>query len=115
MKLRKEYTFPLEIIHDIIKGKWKTVILWQLRDNDKMSLSQLEKCIKGISQKMLLQQLNELREFGFVDKIQYQGYPLRVEYFLTEDGGHKIIKALEVMQEAGMEYLNDQLKNIKAD
>ncbi|MDV4150763.1 helix-turn-helix domain-containing protein [Clostridium sp. AL.422] len=115
MKLRKEYTFPLEIIHDIIKGKWKTVILWQLRDNDKMSLSQLKKGIKGISQKMLLQQLNELREFGFIDKIQYQGYPLRVEYFLTADRGHKIIKALEVMQEAGIEYLSDQVKNIKAD
>ncbi|MPM68592.1 hypothetical protein SDC9_115526 [bioreactor metagenome] len=64
---------------------------------------------------MLLQQLNELREFGLVDKIQYQGYPLRVEYFLTEDRGRKIIKALEIMQEVGREYLNEQTKNISAD
>lgn len=112
MKLRKECTCPLEITHDILKGKWKTVILWQLKYYGRTSLSQLEKDIKGISQKMLLQQLNELREFGLVDKIQYEGYPLRVEYFLTEGRGQKIIKALEIMQEVGQEYINEQIKNI---
>ncbi len=61
---------------------------------------------------MLLQQLNELREFGLVDKIQYQGYPLKVEYFLTENRGNRIIKALEIMQEVGQEYLNENKKNI---
>lgn len=115
MKFRKEYTCPLEITHDILKGKWKTVILWQLKYRGKTSLSGLEKDIKGISQKMLLQQLNELREFGLVDKIQYQGYPLKVEYFLTEDKGYKIIKALEIMQEVGREYMNEHIKNMNSD
>ncbi len=27
MKLPKECTCPLEITHDILKGKWKTIIL----------------------------------------------------------------------------------------
>ena len=31
MKIREEYTCPLEIVHDILKGKWKTVILYQLK------------------------------------------------------------------------------------
>ncbi len=112
MKLRKQCTCPLEITHDILKGKWKTVILWQIKYYGKVSLAQLERDIKGISQKMLLQQLNELREFGLVDKIQYEGYPLRVEYFITEGRGQKIIKALEIMQEVGQEYINEQIKNI---
>ncbi|MBP2033334.1 DNA-binding HxlR family transcriptional regulator [Clostridium algifaecis] len=112
MKLRKECTCPLEITHDILKGKWKTVILWQLKHYGKTSLSQLEKDIKGISQKMLLEQLNELRDFGLVDKIQHDGYPLRVDYFLTEGRGEKIIKALEIMQEIGEEYLNEKIKSI---
>ena len=110
MKLRKECTCPLEITHDILKGKWKTIILWQLKHNGSTSLSQLEKDIKGISQKMLLEQLKELREFGLVDKIKYQGYPLRVDYYLTEDRGNRIIKALEIMQEIGKEYLNEQIQ-----
>ena len=30
MKTRTEYTCPLELTHDITKGKWKPIILWQL-------------------------------------------------------------------------------------
>ncbi|HOT75215.1 MAG TPA: helix-turn-helix domain-containing protein [Candidatus Wallbacteria bacterium] len=105
MKIRKEYTCPLEIVHDILKGKWKTVILWQLKYRNRASLSQLEHDIRGISQKMLLEQLKELMEFGLVDKKKFKGYPLRVEYFLTEDKGGRIIKSLEIMQEIGREYI----------
>jgi len=110
MKIRKECTCPLEIVHDILKGKWKTVILWQIHHLKKVSLSQLEKDINGISQKMLLEQLKELRAYGLVDKINYEGYPLRVEYFLTEDKGKKIIEALEIMQKVGREYIEEQKK-----
>lgn len=62
MKLRKTYTCPLELTHDMIKGKWKTIILWRLRLGP-TSLSQLEKDINGITQKMLLEQLQELIAF----------------------------------------------------
>lgn len=112
MKIRKEYTCPLEVVHDILRGKWKTVILWQLKYYGKASLSKLEQDIKGISQKMLLEQLKELREFGLVDKKSYEGYPLKVEYFLTKDKGGKIIRALEIMQEVGLEYINESKKNL---
>ena len=61
MKIRKDYTCPLEIVHDIVKGKWKPIILFQLKDSSK-SLSQLEKDINGITQKMLLEQLKELQQ-----------------------------------------------------
>lgn len=108
MKIRNEYTCPLEITHDIIKGKWKPVILYQLKYYKSLSLSGLEKRIKGINQKMLLQQLNELQKFGLVDKKKYDGYPLRVEYFLTENRGEKIVEALEIMQEIGNEYLSEE-------
>lgn len=111
LKLRKEYTCPLEITHDILKGKWKTVILYQLKYRGKASLSQLQKDIAGISQKMLLEQLRELMEFDLVGKHKYDGYPLRVEYFLTPDKGERIIEALEIMQEIGAEYLRDMSKD----
>ena len=101
MKIRKEYTCPLEVVHDIIRGKWKTVILYELKYQGKASLSQLEQTIKGISQKMLLEQLNELREFGLVDKKVTVEYPLKTEYFLTKDKGDRMSAALEIMQEIG--------------
>ncbi|HPN37561.1 MAG TPA: helix-turn-helix domain-containing protein [Melioribacteraceae bacterium] len=107
MKIRKVYTCPLELVHDLLKGKWKTVIIYQLGHLKTASLSQLEQSIKGISQKMLLEQLNELREYKIVDKINYPGYPLKVEYFLTETKGYKILEALKIMQEVGREYIDE--------
>ncbi|MEG0302902.1 winged helix-turn-helix transcriptional regulator [Gordonibacter sp.] len=104
MKLRKEYTCPLELTHDMIKGKWKPIILWRLRLGA-TSLSKLERDIEGISQKMLLEQLKELMEFGLVGKQVFEGYPLKVEYFLTQGSGEKMLGALKVMQEVGIEFM----------
>lgn len=60
MKLRDEYTCPLELVHDMIKGKWKPIILWRLRLGA-TSLSKLERDIDGITQKMGNQILEALR------------------------------------------------------
>ena len=105
MKLRNEYTCPLEMTHDIIRGKWKPIILWQL-SKGKISLSCLKDQIIGISQKMLLQHLNELAEYGFVGKNTFEGYPLKVEYFLTERG-QKIFEAVTIMQNVGIEIMKE--------
>ena len=104
MKLREQYTCPLELTHDMIKGKWKPIILWRLR-LEPTSLSKLERDIEGITQKMLLEQLKELMEYGFVDKKVYQGYPLRVEYFLTKGRGERILEALTIMQKLGVDFM----------
>lgn len=71
-------------------------ILYQLKDAPK-SLSELEKEIEGISQKMLLEQLRELIQFGLVIKKEFEGYPLHVEYSLTERRGRKMIEAIRIM------------------
>ena len=31
MKIKDDHTCPLELVHDMIKGKWKPIILWRLR------------------------------------------------------------------------------------
>ena len=67
MKIREEFTCPLELVQDMIKGKWKHIIIWLLRKGS-YSLAAIAKEIDGINQKMLLEQLKELQEFGNVDK-----------------------------------------------
>jgi len=104
VKIRDDYTCPLEIVHDIIKGKWKTIILYELKEGP-MSLSQLERAIEGISQKMLLEQLAELRQFGLVQKKEFEGYPLHVEYSLTDRRGQKMVEAVSIMQMVGVDYM----------
>ncbi len=104
MKIRGDYTCPLEIVHDIIKGKWKTIILYQMKDGPK-GLAELEREIEGINQKMLLEQLRELISFGLVEKKSFEGYPLRVEYSITERRGRKMIEAINIMQMVGVDYM----------
>lgn len=104
MKIREQYTCPLELTHDMIRGKWKPIIIWRLRLGN-TSLSKLESDIEGITQKMLLEQLKELTEFGFVDKKVFDGYPLRVEYFLTEGRGTRMLEALTIMQQLGIDFM----------
>ena len=108
MKTRDEYTCPLELTHDLIRGKWKPIILWQLSKGT-CSLSSLKKEIKGIGQKMLLQHLNELLSCSFIGKTAYDGYPLKVDYFLTERG-KKIFDAIIIMQNIGIEIMLEDNK-----
>ena len=104
MKVRKEFTCPLELVHDMIKGKWKPIILWRLRLGA-TSLAKLEKDIDGITQKMLLEHLRKLIDYGFVEKRVFEGYPLRVEYSSTTEMGREILEALKIMQHIGIDYL----------
>lgn len=103
MKDRSTYTCPLELTQDMMKGKWKPIILWQL-GKGKASLAELKRAIGGISQKMLLEHLRELQEVAVVDKKQYEGYPLRVEYFLT-DRGRRFLEVVNEMQKIGVEVM----------
>jgi DNA-binding HxlR family transcriptional regulator len=105
LKIRNEYTCPLELTHDIIKGKWKPIILWQLKPGN-IAPASLEKSIQGINQKMLMEQLKELLDCGLVAKKTYEGYPLRVEYSLT-GRGEKILEALTIMQNIGIELMRE--------
>lgn len=111
MIIREKYTCPLELTHDMIKGKWKPIILWKLRLGN-TSLSKLERDIVGITQKMLLEQLKELIKYGFVGKKVFEGYPRKVEYFLTENRGMRILEVLTIMQQLGVDFMlnNDMAK-----
>jgi DNA-binding HxlR family transcriptional regulator len=106
MKIRNEYTCPLEIVHDIVKGKWKPIIIFQLR-NGAVTLADLERQIQGINQKMLIEQLKELTEYGIVERTKYKGYPLRVEYSLTYERGKKMLDAVLIMQSIGIDYMKE--------
>lgn len=105
MKIRQEFICPLEITHDTIKGKWKPIILWNLK-SDTLTLVELEKSIEGISQKMLLEHIKELVEVKMVKRYKHPGYPLRTDYSLTERG-NRILNALTIMQEIGTDLIDE--------
>lgn len=69
----------------VIGGRWKIIILWQLKDGA-LRYNEIRKAIPNISEKMLIQQLKELMQNGWVDKKDYNEIPPKTEYCLTQIG-----------------------------
>ena len=100
--IKATYPCMLTLAMDLVGGKWKMVILWQLQ-NDVVRFSELKRRLNGITQKMLTQQLRELEEAGLVNRIVYPVVPPKVEYSLSEEG-KKLIPALDVLCQWSTDY-----------
>ena len=81
----KIYNIGVEATMDVIGGKWKPIILCNLREAP-LRPSDLQRKIPGISQKMLTQQLRELEQSNIVHRKSYNQVPPKVEYALSEYG-----------------------------
>lgn len=70
---------------DVIGGKWKAVILWEMQAQPRR-FGELKRLVPGITEKMLIQQLRELTADGLVSRKAFPEVPPRVEYSLTRLG-----------------------------
>ena len=84
-KKEPEYSCGLEASLDVVGGKWKVLILWPLHPEPRR-FGELRREVKGISEKMLIQQLRELEADGIVARKDFHEVPPRVEYSLTKLG-----------------------------
>lgn len=75
----------MEVTVEAIGGKWKSTILWWLRQSAKRP-GELMQLIPGITQKVLTNQLRELEADGLINRESYRETPPRVEYSLTPQG-----------------------------
>ena len=76
---------PSRLVLDRIGDKWTALVIGLLEDGP-MRFSELQRCIHGISQKMLTQTLRNLERDGLVSRTLYPEVPPRVEYALTPMG-----------------------------
>ncbi|MEO6301561.1 MAG: helix-turn-helix domain-containing protein [Bacteroidia bacterium] len=93
------YHCALDVTMDFIGGKWKTVVLWYLR-NKTMRFGEIRKQIPDITEKMLSLQLKSLEDDGLIKREAFAEVPLRVEYSLTEFG-KTIIPVIEAVAKWG--------------
>ncbi len=66
----------------LIGGKWKPLILFFLAAGPKR-YGELKRCVRGVSDKVLIQQLKEMEAHGIVARTDYKEIPPRVDYALT--------------------------------
>ena len=69
----------------VLSGRWPTLLLYYLKDGTKR-FSDLQRDNPTISPKMLALELRKLESAGIVQRTEFGGYPLRVDYQLTPAG-----------------------------
>jgi DNA-binding HxlR family transcriptional regulator len=75
----------LDLIGEVLYGKWKIRLLWFINEGYKRP-SELQRHIPEASRRVLNIQLKELEEHELVTKQIYPVVPPKVEYNLTEFG-----------------------------
>ena len=103
----KSYICALDLGFEIIRGKWKAVILCHLSDSPKRFL-ELQRITYGVSQKVLSESLKQLEVDGIIIKHIYAEIPPRVEYSLTEKG-KELVPALKIIEEWSKNHFSDIL------
>ena len=66
-----------------IGGRWKIMIMFNLRQNGKLRFNELRDKITGITDRMLSLQLKELEVDGLIFREVFAEVPPKVEYSLT--------------------------------
>ncbi len=98
------YQCEIELTLEILSGKWKALIIWNLHLHEIIRYNEFRRLIPSITQKMLTQQLKELEKYGIVSRKVYPSVPPMVEYTLTETG-QELIPIMEAMDLWGKKYV----------
>ncbi len=82
----KEFNTTKDLALYVIGGKYKVAIIWHFLREKTLRLSDLEKLLPDVNQRMLIRQLRELERDQIIKRTIYPVVPPKVEYQLTEIG-----------------------------
>ena len=96
MKVTRELC-PVESFTEMLGGKWKLLIINNIRKKGVVRFGQLATSIPNISRKVLTDQLKSLLRDNLISRKQYHQIPPKVEYSLTKkaDGLCSVFKTIE--------------------
>jgi len=104
-KIPKELDCGMGVIMDIIGGKWKPCLIFNIMSGQYRP-SQLQALNPLATRKVLNQQLKELQEHGVITKTIL---PPKVEYHLTELG-ESLLPVIKMMDQWGASYMSNPTK-----
>lgn len=98
-----------------IQGKWKIVILYELKESGVVRFNELSRHIEDVSNKTLTSQLRELEESELIKREVFPTVPPKVEYTLTPKG-RSIIPLLDAICDWGLEHVSkDDMLRVLCD
>lgn len=106
------YHCAMDVTMDFIGGKWKTIVLWYLR-NDKKRFAEIRKLVPQMTERMLSITLKQLEADGLIIRKVYASKPpLKVEYSLSEFG-KTLIPLLNAISKWGRELAETEGKIVE--
>ena len=96
----KEFFTSKDLALCVIGGKWKIPIIFHFLQDKVLRLSELQKKLPHVNQRMLIRQLRELEEDQIIERHIYSVVPPKVEYKLTSIG-YKLDKVVYAICEWG--------------
>src|SRR5215469_8494004 len=107
---RKRFDCPVDGFQQIMNGKYKLRILWDLQDGPhrygeiKKGLLRDISGSPEIAPRVLSRELKALAALGLIERTEYQVVPPKVEYTLTAVG-ESLLPIIAQMAEWGTQYL----------
>lgn len=98
----QRFQSPVELALHAIGGKWKMPILWRLNQRS-WRYNELHRDLKGVSHKMLTQQLRELEVAELLTRTVHPVVPPHVDYAITPLG-RTALPAIEALRSWGAVY-----------
>lgn len=77
---------PVHRTLELLSGKWRTHIIYELCKHPSMRFGELKKAYPRITNTMLTNTLRDLEELGIIHREQFNEIPPHVEYSLTDKG-----------------------------
>ncbi|WP_207511102.1 winged helix-turn-helix transcriptional regulator [Longitalea luteola] len=99
-KIKEDLDCGIVVAMKVFGAKWKPCIIDAISRGIKRP-SELHREITSTSPRVIDMQLSELVEYGIVSKKVYSGFPLCVEYSLTETG-ESIVPILMQLNQWGL-------------
>ena len=99
----------------VVGGKWKIEILFYVALEDVRHFGELRRCLRGVSESTLSRQLKELVADDFLERVDYQEVPPRVEYRLTRRGESfkPLLQAMWDWSEAEFEFSQAEAEQMR--
>lgn len=95
-KIPQTLDYGVTVTMKVIGGKWKPCIIDSIANGINRP-AHIHKAIKQASLRVINQQLSELMDFEVISKEIFDGYPLHVEYKLT-DFGKSLLRVIDAME-----------------
>lgn len=95
---------PVTPVIEMLQGKWKLQIIYELCIKSPLRFGELKKLLQGVTNTMLTNALRELESDGIILRKQFNEIPPHVEYSLTEKGAD-LLPIFHAITEWGLKYI----------